>query len=161
MPQPTIAVLFVCLGNICRSPLAEALFRDETARAGLGNRFRIDSAGTSNYHRGEPPDARTAAVAAKRGVQLRGKSRPITEADLASFDHVIAIDAENRRAVEALRNGGGAEVRLLREFDAGSDGDLDVPDPYFGGPRGFEDVHDLVARSVRGLLAHLRAMHGL
>ncbi len=162
MPDAHISVLFVCLGNICRSPLAEALFRSAVDDAGLHDRFRVDSAGTSGYHRGESPDPRTTAVAAARGVTVEGASRRITRDDLATFDYVVAMDGENRRAVEALRDGaGGAEVRLLREFDPEADGALDVPDPYFGGSRGFEDVHELVERSVAGLLSHIRADRGL
>ncbi len=157
MPDPDISVLFVCLGNICRSPLAEALFRDAVTEAGLQDRFRVDSAGTSGYHDGEPPDRRTTAVAAARGVTVRGVSRRVTERDLASFDYIIAMDADNRREVEALRGRSRQpQVRLLREFDPRADGDLDVPDPYFGGPRGFEDVHDMVDRSARALLRHIR-----
>lgn len=162
MPQP-VSVLFVCLGNICRSPLAEAVFRSIVAEAGLDDRFRIDSAGTSGYHDGEAPDERTTTVAAARGVTVAGESRRITDADLERFDYVVVMDHENRGNVERLMDGAGAgpALHLLREFDPESGGDLAVPDPYFGGPRGFEDVHDMVERSARGLLAHLRKRHGL
>lgn len=162
MSEP-ISVLFVCLGNICRSPLAEAVFRKVVTEAGLESRFRIDSAGTSGYHDGEAPDERTTAVAAERGVKVAGVSRRITGADLGSFDYVIVMDRENRSNVEAL----SPEVperpalHLFREFDPEAGGELDVPDPYFGGPRGFEDVHEMVERSARGLLAHLEEEHGL
>lgn len=159
----SISVLFVCLGNICRSPLAEAVFRQVVSDAGLEARFRIDSAGTSGYHVGEAPDARTTEVAARRGVEVRGESRRVERADAADFDYLIAMDADNRREVERLAAGvdGDVEVRLLREFDPEADGQLDVPDPYYGGPRGFENVHDLVERSARGLLTYLAERHQL
>jgi protein-tyrosine phosphatase len=159
----TISVLFVCLGNICRSPLAEAVFRSVVVEAGLEDRFVIDSAGTSGYHDGEPPDRRTTAVAAQRGVTVQGSSRQITGTDVDSFDYLIVMDGENLRNIERMaRNARGApEVRRFREFDPQSTGDLDVPDPYFGGAEGFEDVHEIVDRSARGLLAYIRQQHDL
>lgn len=158
-----IRVLFVCLGNICRSPLAEAVFRQAVDQAGLSYRFDIDSAGTSAYHIGEPPDARSAEVAARRGVHVRGASRQLEEEDIRSFDYVIAMDRDNLADVREVAESVGADARihLLREFDIRADGDLDVPDPYYGGPRGFEDVHDLVERSCIGLFHHLRQEHEL
>jgi protein-tyrosine phosphatase len=158
-----ISVLFVCLGNICRSPLAEAVFRSVVDEAGLADRIRIDSAGTSGYHAGDPPDRRTAEVALRRGVRVEGASRQIERSDFDSFEHIVVMDRENLRNVRRLAGGGSsdAEVRLLRDFDPMADGDLEVPDPYYGGPDGFENVHDLVERSARGLLEHLREAHGL
>lgn len=160
---PPISVLFVCLGNICRSPLAEAVFRQVVTEAGLESRFRIDSAGTSGYHDGEAPDARTTEVAARRGVEVGGESRRLRPEDVAAFDYLVVMDSENRRAVERLveASPASAEVHLLREFDPEAGEDTDVPDPYFGGPDGFEIVHDLVERSARGLLEHLVDRHGL
>jgi protein-tyrosine phosphatase len=161
-----ISVLFVCLGNICRSPLAEAVFRQTVTDAGLAGRFHIDSAGTSGYHDGDPPDRRTAEVAARRGVDVSGASRRVTRKDIASFDYIVAMDTENQRALERMvrgdPGGGSPAVHLFREFDpeAGPD-DLEVPDPYYGGPRGFENVHDLVERSARGLLDYLADRHDL
>lgn len=158
-----ISVLFVCLGNICRSPLAEAVFRKVVAEAGLEPRFRIDSAGTSGYHDGDPPDARTAEVAGRRGVTVAGISRRVTPQDVAAFDYLVVMDEDNRRAVERLVASApaDAEVRLFREFDPEAGGEVEVPDPYFGGPDGFENVHDLVERSARGLLEHLVDRYGL
>jgi protein-tyrosine phosphatase len=158
-----ISVLFVCLGNICRSPLAEALFRQVVVEAELEPWFRIDSAGTSGYHDGAPPDARTSEVASRRGVEVTGESRRVRPEDVAAFDYLIVMDEENRRAVERLVAAGPAEteVHLLREFDTEAGGDMEVPDPYFGGPDGFENVHDLVERSARGLLRYLVERHGL
>lgn len=150
-------VLFVCLGNICRSPLAEAVFRAQAEARGVADRFEIDSAGISGYHEGAPPDRRSAETARRRGVTLAGRSRPVTADDLRRFDWVIAMDAENRdglRALEARLTDAGARVHRLREWDP-APGDGDVPDPYYGGPRGFEDVHDIVERSCAALLDHL------
>lgn len=151
-------VLFVCLGNICRSPLAENVFRDLAERRGVAERFEVDSAGTSGYHDGDPPDARTSATARARGLHLTGRSRRLTPGDLARFDYVIAMDAENQAAIERLRAGagGGAKVHRLREWDREADS-LDVPDPYYGGTDGFERVHDLVARACAALLEDLLA----
>lgn len=158
-----ISVLFVCLGNICRSPLAEAVFRQVVAEAGLEAHFRIDSAGTSGYHDGDPPDRRTAEVAGRRGVEVIGASRQVTAEDVSAFDYLVVMDEDNLRAVKRLVKSapGDAEVRLFREFDPEADDDMEVPDPYFGGPDGFEIVHDLVERSARGLLEHIVERHGL
>jgi protein-tyrosine phosphatase len=158
-----LKVLFVCLGNICRSPLAEGVFRHLITQAGLEERFEIDSAGTSSYHVGDPPDERTSAVALKRGITLAHAARQITATDLCSFDYVIVMDTQNLANVQKLaaKCDATTEVHLLREFDSKSDGDRDVPDPYYGGPRGFEAVHDIVERSCQRLLAHIRTQHKL
>ncbi|HEU0053291.1 MAG TPA: low molecular weight protein-tyrosine-phosphatase [Longimicrobium sp.] len=157
-----IRVLFVCLGNICRSPLAEAVFRHEVERRGLADRFEIDSAGTSGYHRGAPPDRRSAETARRRGIELAGRSRQLGAADLRRFDYVVAMDGENLEEIRALQAaaGGGARVHRLREWDP-SPSSLDVPDPYYGGPRGFDDVHDIVERSAAAFLDHLVREHRL
>jgi len=161
--QTTIGVLFVCLGNICRSPLAEGVFRHLVRADGLEEHFHIDSAGTSAYHLGDPPDSRTAAVAERRGVELTSRGRQVTGEDLNRFDWVLAMDGENLARLQRLseRAHGTAEVRLLRAFDPEAEGDMEVPDPYHGGPEGFERVHDMVERACRGLLDHLRATAGL
>lgn len=162
MNEP-ISVLFVCLGNICRSPLAEAVFRQVVVEAGLEGSFHIDSAGTSGYHDGEPPDPRTTEVAWRRGVRVSGVSRRVGPDDARSFHYLVAMDADNHREVERVVRAaqGSPEVLLFREFDPESGGATEVPDPYFGGPSGFEDVHDLVDRSARGLLSYLVERHGL
>jgi protein-tyrosine phosphatase len=156
-----VRVLFVCLGNICRSPLAEAVFRHQVRERGMEDAFEIDSAGTSGYHDGEPPDRRSSETARRRGVALAGRSRKLHALDLQAFDYVIAMDAENLGEIQALREtaGGRAEVRRLREFEAEAAA-LDVPDPYYGGPRGFDDVHDIVERACAGLLEHILAERG-
>ena len=158
-----IRVLFVCLGNICRSPLAEGVFRKVVEEAGLAERFEIDSAGTSDYHRGEPPDPRTVEVAARRGLKLEHAARQVTMSDLESFDYVIAMDASNLGKIERLarQQRGRAEVHLLRAFDPEAGDDLEVPDPYFGGADGFENVHEMVERASEGLLEHIRAQHAV
>ena len=155
--------MFVCLGNICRSPLAEGVFRHQVAAAGLTEHFIIDSAGTSSWHIGDPPDARTTAVARARGVQLSGAARQVVLKDLSNFDYVLLMDEENLINVRRIAKGKStsAEVKLLREFDPEAFGDFDVPDPYYGGPRGFELVHDIVERSCAALLEHIRTQHQL
>lgn len=164
MDSQPIRILFVCLGNICRSPLAEGMFRHQVAEAGLSERFDIDSAGTSGYHESEPPDARATEVARRRGITLQGRSRQFTAEDADSFDYLIAMDRENLDGVRRMAGGSGSDARvhLLREFDPeAEEEEPEVPDPYFGGARGFEDVHDLVERSCKGLLRHIREENGL
>ena len=149
-----VSVVFVCLGNICRSPLAEGVFRHLVRERGLQDRFDIDSAGTSAYHEGEAPDERSAATARRRGIELSGRSRPLRRPDLDHFDYVIVMDRENHAAVARLAAAGvpRARVHMLREFDPDANGDLDVPDPYFGGSQGFERVQDMVERACAVLL---------
>lgn len=158
-----VGVLFVCLGNICRSPLAEGVFRQLVDEAGLARRFEIDSAGTSAFHAGDPPDSRTVEVARRRGLELEHAARQIELDDFRRFHYVVVMDASNHGKVRALeaRVEGRAEVHMLRSFDGDAGDDLDVPDPYFGGPDGFEDVHDMVERACAGLLHHIREQHGL
>src|SRR5262245_23537922 len=122
-----VGVIFVCLGNICRSPLAEGVFRHLAKQRGLADRFEIDSAGTSAYHEGDAPDARSTAVARRRGIELRGRSRPLLRSDLDRFDYVIVMDRDNRAAVDQLAAGleMPARVHLLREFDPEAVADLD------------------------------------
>jgi len=153
-------ILFVCMGNICRSPLAEAVFRHRVRERGVEHLFEIDSAGTSGYHDGAAPDERSTETARRRGVELAGRSRKLTADDLRGFDYVIAMDAENLREIRALEEaaGGSAKVHRLREWDP--EGGADVPDPYYGGPGGFEDVHDIVDRSCGALLDHILAGRG-
>jgi protein-tyrosine phosphatase len=152
-------VLFVCMGNICRSPTAEGVFRRLVRDEGLENEIEIDSAGTGDWHAGEPPDARATEAARRRGIEIDGAARQFDPADFDRFDLILAMDEENRRDLLRLapNEGARAKVRLFREFDPAADGgDLGVPDPYFGGERGFEHVLDLVDAAARGLLDELR-----
>lgn len=161
MASDPVRILFVCMGNICRSPLAESVFRHLARERGVEHLFQVDSAGTSGYHAGSPPDRRSAATALARGVRVTGTSRQLTAADLRRFDYVVVMDAENLETVEALHSavGGSARVHRLREWDPRPDAP-DVPDPYYGGPRGFEEVHDIVERSCAALLDHLLRERG-
>lgn len=156
--SPRSSVLFVCLGNICRSPLAEGVFRHLVTDAGLEASFAIDSAGTGAWHEGEGPDARSVEVAAAHGVELSGRARRVTAEDLRRFDVVVAMDRDNLAALKDLSGEahGTARLHLLREFDPEADGD-EVPDPYYGGPSGFEKVYRMVRSACEGLLGALRA----
>ena len=155
-------LLFVCMGNICRSPTAEGVMRHVLLEAGLESSVEVDSAGTGAWHVGEPADGRARAAARRRRIELTTIARQVTRADLDEFDLVLAADAANRRDLLRLAGedpGRRAKVRLLREFDSASlqAGDLDIPDPYYGGGDGFEDVLDIVEAACRGLLGELRA----
>jgi protein-tyrosine phosphatase len=153
-------ILFVCLGNICRSPTAEGVMRSVVRDQGLEGRVEIDSAGTGNWHVGSPPDERATEAAARRGIELDGAARQFTPADFERYDLILAMDASNRRELLRLApdDEARARVRMFREFDPASDGgDLDVPDPYYGGDQGFEEVLDLVGAAARGLVDTLRA----
>jgi protein-tyrosine phosphatase len=158
MQEKQIRVLFVCLGNICRSPLAESIFRHLAKERGVEHLFEIDSAGTAGYHIGDPPDSRSTATARERGVLVEGVGRQMAGNDLNRFDYVLVMDRENLAAVERLRARGPglARVHLLREWDVEDPG-ADVPDPYYGGPQGFELVHDMIDRACRNLLDELLA----
>jgi protein-tyrosine phosphatase len=149
-------VLFVCTGNICRSPTAEGVFRELVRQAGLAPRYTIGSAGTHGYHAGEPPDLRTQDAARQRGYDLSAiRARRFTPADFQRFDWVIGLDEIHRDLL--LRAAGrqhGGKVRLLLEF--GNHPDVrSVPDPYYGGDEGFAHVLDLIEDASRGLLAYL------
>jgi protein-tyrosine phosphatase len=152
-----LRVLFVCLGNICRSPTAEGVVRVLAAREAPELALEVDSAGTAGYHVGEPPDARTRAAAKRRGYDLTHlRARVVEPADFENFDLLLAMDEENlrvlrRRAPEQAQ----ARLRLFLEF-APEQQVREVPDPYYGGANGFEEVLDLVEAAARGLLAHLR-----
>ena len=151
-----ISILFVCMGNICRSPTAEGVFRHHVEAAGLSDNIEIDSAGTHAYHVGEPPDRRAHAAAERRGMSLDGiQARRVTAADFERFDYIIAMDEDNlyRLRKEAPDNH-KAELRLFLEFSAGVE--TEVPDPYYGGTAGFERVLDLVDDASRGLLEALK-----
>jgi protein-tyrosine phosphatase len=154
-----LRLLFVCLGNICRSPTAEGVMRSLVEQAGLGEQVELDSAGTGAWHVGSPPDGRASAVARARGVLLEGRARQVRREDFEDFDLLLAMDGSNMRELRQLVSGSRqrAKVRLLREFDPTSahTGDVDVPDPYYGGEGGFEHVFDLVRAACVGLLGRI------
>ena len=154
-----ISVLFVCMGNICRSPTAEGAFRHVVEEAGLAKLFLIDSAGTHAYHVGEPADRRARAAAERRGISLEGiAARRVEPADFKRFDYVLAMDRLNHVTLEDQADDEYHEkIRLFLEFSDGREDE--VPDPYYGGSAGFERVLDLVEEASRGLLEKLRSRH--
>jgi protein-tyrosine phosphatase len=156
-----VRLLFVCMGNICRSPTAEAVMRAIVAREGLEDVVEIDSAGIGAWHVGEPPDTRSTAAAAKRGIVMEGAARQVTEADFEAYDLLLAADEQNVAGLRAVAPDRDArtKIMLLREFDPASveAGDLEVPDPYYGGPDGFDHVLDLVEAACEGVLVRMRA----
>jgi protein-tyrosine phosphatase len=159
LPVP-VRVLFVCLGNICRSPTAEGVMRALVREQGLERSVELESAGTGAWHVGSPPDARATHAARARGVALEGAARQVRVDDFINFDLLLAMDRENLRELRRLAPGEEerAKVRLLLEFDpagAGA-GDLDVPDPYYGEGDGFAAVFELVHAACEGLLEQLR-----
>jgi protein-tyrosine phosphatase len=156
-----VRLLFVCLGNICRSPTAEGVMRSLVAREGMEGKITLDSAGTGAWHLGSAPDARARAAAAERGIDLSGRARQVQPEDFETFDLVLAMDRENERLLRGMARDEQerSKVRLLREFDPASveAGDLEVPDPYYGAAGGFEEVLELVQAACEGLLAEIRS----
>lgn len=153
-------ILFVCMGNICRSPTAEAVMWRLVEQAGLEDEVAIESAGTGGWHVGNAPDERATEAALARGFAMRSVAQQVSAADFDRFDVLVAMDRDNVRNLKRLAPDAdaAAKVRLLREFDPASAGapDLDVPDPYYGGVDGFEHVLDLVEAACAGLLDELR-----
>jgi low molecular weight protein-tyrosine phosphatase len=166
-PRP-VRLLFVCLGNICRSPTAEGVMRALVARAGLSESIDLDSAGTGRWHVGSAPDERATVAAGARGISLEGCARQVTAEDFLEFDLLLAMDRSNLRELQRVAGSEEqrARARLLREFDPASrahspegwvGADLDVPDPYYGSPGGLEEVLELVQAACEGLLAQIVA----
>lgn len=166
-----VTVLFVCLGNICRSPTADGILRHQLKEAGLSQHIEVDSAGTGDWHIGKAPDPRTVAAARQRGYDLSTlRARQVQAEDFHRFDHVLAMDRSNLEHLQAMQPADSrAELRLLLDFHprrerpdallsrcAG-----EVPDPYYGEAEGFEEVLDLVEQACAGLLQHIRQRHGL
>jgi protein-tyrosine phosphatase len=151
-------LLFVCLGNICRSPSAEGIMNHLIQQAGLTSEIICDSAGTSSYHIGSPPDRRMTAAAKSRGIVLQGRARQFEAADLQDFDLILAMDKENYRDILALDRQGQFrdKVRLMCDF-CRHHPDQEVPDPYYGGAEGFNYVVDLLLDACEGLLAEIQA----
>lgn len=155
-----ISVIFVCMGNICRSPTAEAVFRHYVDRAGLSEQFHIDSAGTHDYHIGDAPDVRTQQAALQRGYDMSSlRGRQVEAQDFSRFDYVLAMDEANLAILQRLRpSDAKSHLGLFLEF-AQNNHAREVPDPYYGGAQGFEQVLDLVEDAARGLLQHVRLHH--
>lgn len=152
-----IKVLFVCLGNICRSPTAEGVFRELVARAGLSDQIKTDSAGTSGWHIGAKPDPRSLSAGKKRGYDFADlRARQATKQDFIDFDYVLAMDKANFRDLRALCPHGYEErLQMFLSFD--SDAPVtEVPDPYYGGPNGFDQVVTLIEGAAEGLLRHIK-----
>jgi len=153
-------VLFICMGNICRSPAAEIVFRKMVDDAELSHLIHIDSAGTIGYHAGKGPDPRMSATLKSRGYTIAGRSRQVTPDDLDHFDLLLVADQENLSDLHRLDQAGirREKIRLLVEFCQDREASH-VPDPYYGGQKGFDDVVDLVEDACEGLLHHLRSRH--
>ncbi len=153
-----VRVLFVCMGNICRSPLAQGVFEGVLRREGLEDEVSVDSAGTGNWHVGSPPDDRALSAASLRGVDISSqRARQVRPADCETFDYVLTMDEENYRAVAALCRR-SAVVRPFLDFATDSP-EREVPDPYYGGSYGFERVLDLVEEASEGLIGDIRERH--
>lgn len=153
-PEYKTQILFVCMGNICRSPLAECVFVAETQLRGLADQFEVDSAGTGGWHEGQDPDKRMRKAAQSQGIDLRGSARQVCRRDFSKFEYIVCMDQENREALLAM----GApreKISLLLEYD-NSLAEQEVPDPYYGGEDGFHRVIELVSSACGQLLDHLQ-----
>jgi low molecular weight protein-tyrosine phosphatase len=155
-----IQVLFVCMGNICRSPTAEGVFRGLLTDENLRDGIRVDSAGTLDYHTGEAPDPRAQATALKNGVDISGiRARQVKPADFRQFHYILAMDRENMANLQRLTDTKGEEkLHLFCDF-AQHHNTREVPDPYYGGPGGFDDVFRLIQDASAGLLTHIKHKH--
>jgi protein-tyrosine phosphatase len=154
----TYRVCFVCTGNICRSPIAEIVFRARVAEAGLGGLVEVDSAGTGGWHEGDSADPRTVAILEENGYATGHTARQFQPSWFSRLDLVVALDSGHLRALRRLAptEQDAQKVRLLRSYDPAADGDLDVPDPYYGGAEGFEECLEMVEAASAGLLAAVR-----
>lgn len=155
-------LLFVCLGNICRSPSAENIMNHLIEQTGLTDSIICDSAGTGGYHIGSPPDRRMAAAAARRGITLKGQARQFQKSDFEDFDLILAMDQENYKDILSLDRAGkyGDKVKLMCDF-ASHHSEREVPDPYYGGPEGFNQVIDLLLDACEGLLQNVVKTYAL
>lgn len=159
-----IRVLFVCLGNICRSPLAEGLFKKAVKEAGLSDKIEADSAGTSGWHIGDPPDHRTVANARKHGLVLDHTSRQLIKEDFDNFDYIIVADHSNYSDAAVLAGENKKhfkKILKMRQFDTEGDGQYDVPDPYYGKGNHFEHVYKVLTHSAAKLLEYIKEKEGI
>ena len=156
-----ISVLFVCLGNICRSPAAEGSFTSLVSQLGHLDKFHIDSSGTGDYHIGELPHATTRKVALENGIELIHRARQFHPDDFETFDFILTMDDNNHRDVLAMAKKPEHKQKVFkfRHFDPEHDGAPDVPDPYFGGLDGFKNVQKIVERTARGFWEHINKIH--
>lgn len=163
MGREPLRICFVCLGNICRSPTAEGVMRKQVAEAGLAHAIEVESAGTAAYHTGELPDKRARNAARARGIALDSRARQFLGADFLRFEYVLAMDRENLGHLLDLRMDSTSRphLGLLRAFDPLAPRHAEVPDPYYGGATGFEDVLDLCTAACNGLLEQIRQDHDL
>ena len=159
----TVRVCFVCLGNICRSPTAEGVFRHLVNEAALAHAFEIDSAGTAGYHTGEAPDPRARAAGKRAGIVIDGAARQFEQGDFSRFDYVIAMDSSNHADLLRLARSSelAKKIRLMRSFDPDAPRGAPIPDPYYGGDSDFDDVLALCRAACAHLLAEIRREHGL
>jgi len=153
-----IKVLFVCMGNICRSPTADAVFRHLVKEAGADHMIHVDSAGTHAYHIGDPPDQRTQDTARQRGYRMHDlRARAVQASDFEEFDYILAMDKENLSLLQQRSpHQHTSKIQLFMQYSTQANPNVEVPDPYFGGHQGFELVLDMVEEASQGLLTHLR-----
>ena len=155
----TFKINFVCLGNICRSPLAQGVFTHLVVKEGLTDKITIASAGTGNWHVGAPPDERMSATAMRNGIHLNNKAKQFQSADFKQFDLVLAMDRANFDVLQVSRGSSSAndQLKLFRSFDPEANGNFDVPDPYYGGAGGFDEVFNIVQRTCPIILKFVKS----
>ncbi len=151
------SIMFVCQGNICRSPLAQALFEHLLQRRGVAARYKVDSTGVSSYHLGESADRRMRETAARHGITVNHRARAVTQRDLAQHDLILTMDRDNYAILQrkAHSQQQRSRIRMFRDFDPDANGAIDVPDPWYGGMDGFQNVYEIVERTCEALLDQL------